>query len=101
MFAHFTKENINTVNIKCLISFCFALPGSNEPIERVFSIINALSDEKKLKMETVKALTIVKTHLKDFSCSELFFQISEEKVFLEQVHKCDKYSGESGMALAE
>jgi hypothetical protein len=48
MLAHFTKENINAVNIKCLIRFCLALPGSNAPIERVFSIINVLlSHEKK------------------------------------------------------
>jgi hypothetical protein len=47
MLAHFTK-NINAVNIKCLITSCLALPGSNAPIERVSSIINALwSDEKK------------------------------------------------------
>jgi hypothetical protein len=35
-FTHFTKENINAVNIKCLISSCLALPGYNAPIERVF-----------------------------------------------------------------
>jgi hypothetical protein len=46
MLAHFTK-NIHAVNIKCLISFCLALLGSNAPIGDVFSIINALwSDEK-------------------------------------------------------
>jgi hypothetical protein len=44
MLAYFTEENVNAVNIKCLItrSFCLALPGSNALIERVFSIINAL-----------------------------------------------------------
>jgi hypothetical protein len=79
------------------------LPGSNAPIERVFSIINALWSGKKnrLKTETVKALTTPKTHFKDISCSEFFSQISKEKVFLEQVHKSDKYSGESGKAFAE
>jgi hypothetical protein len=52
-------------------------------------------------METAKALTIAKTHFKDFSCSEFLSQISKEKLFLEQVHKSDKYSGESGKAFAE
>jgi hypothetical protein len=48
VLADFTKEFINAVNITCLFSFCFALPVSNAPIERVFSIVNALwSDEKK------------------------------------------------------
>jgi uncharacterized protein YjaZ len=103
MLAYFTKENINAVNINCLISFCLALPGSNALIEHVFSIINVLwSDEKsRLKIQAVKALTIVKTHFKDFSCSELFSQILKENVFLEQIHKSDKYSGECGKAFAE
>jgi hypothetical protein len=30
-------------------------------------------------METVKALTIVKSHFKDFSCSEFFFPNIERK----------------------
>jgi hypothetical protein len=48
MLARFTKENINAVNIKCLISFCSALSGPNAPIEHVFSIIYMLcSGEKK------------------------------------------------------
>jgi hypothetical protein len=43
----FSKENINAVNIEFLISFCLAQPGSDAPIERVFSVINAFwSDEK-------------------------------------------------------
>jgi hypothetical protein len=102
MLAPFTK-NINAVNIKRLICFCLVLPGSNAQIERVFSIINVLWSDKKnrLKIETVKALTIVKIHFKDLSCSELFSQISNEKVFLEQVHKSEKYSGECGKAFAE
>jgi hypothetical protein len=51
MLAHFMKENINAVNMKCLISFCLALSGSNAPIERVLSIINALqSDKSRLKI---------------------------------------------------
>jgi hypothetical protein len=48
MFAHFTKQDINAENLKCLVSFCLALPGCNAAVERVFSLINALwTDEKK------------------------------------------------------
>jgi hypothetical protein len=35
--------------------------------------------KNRLKIKRVKALTIVKTQFKDFSCSELFSQISKEK----------------------
>jgi hypothetical protein len=57
--------------------------------------------KKRLKIDTVKALTIVKTQFKDFSCSEFFSQMLKEKVFLEQVHKSDIYSGGSGKAFTE
>jgi hypothetical protein len=83
MFAHFTRQDINAENLKCLVSFCLALPGCNAAVERVFSLINVLwTDEKnRLKIETVEALTIVKTHFKDFSCAEFYIQISEGKEY--------------------
>jgi hypothetical protein len=59
------------------------------------------SEKNILKIETVKTLTIVKAGFKDNSCSEFFSEISKEKMFLEQVHKSDKYSGESGRAFAK
>jgi hypothetical protein len=42
---------VNVVNIKCLIGFCLALPGSSAPIARVFSIINALWSDKKIDIK--------------------------------------------------
>jgi hypothetical protein len=60
----------------------------------VFSLINAIwTDEKKKrpKIETVKALIIVKTYFKNLSCAEFYDQIVNEKEILEQVHKSDKY----------
>jgi hypothetical protein len=57
--------------------------------------------KKRVIIETVKVLTIVKTQFKDFSCSEFFSQISKEKVFLEQVDKYITYLGESGKGFAE
>jgi hypothetical protein len=34
MFAQFTKQDINAENLKCLVSFCLALPGCNAAVER-------------------------------------------------------------------
>jgi hypothetical protein len=51
-FAHFTKQDINAENLKCLVSFCLALPGCITAVERVFSLINALwTDEKKTDLK--------------------------------------------------
>jgi hypothetical protein len=60
----------------------------------VFPLINAIwTDENKnrLKIETVKALIIVKTYFKNLSCAEFHEQILNEKEILEQVHESDKY----------
>jgi hypothetical protein len=79
----------------------------NDSIKSGYPFIKGVNENAEctlcngLKIETVKALTIVKTHFKDFSCLEFFSQISQEKVLLEQVHKSDKHSGEFGKAFAE
>jgi hypothetical protein len=59
----------------------------------VLSLINAIWTDKKnrLKIETVKALIIVKSYFKNLSCAEFYDQILNEKEILEQVHKSDKY----------
>jgi hypothetical protein len=59
----------------------------------VFSLINAIwTDEKnRFKIETVKALILVKTYFKNLSYAEFYDQILNEKEILEQVHKSDKY----------
>jgi hypothetical protein len=45
-----------------------ALPGTNAEVERIFSVINILwTDEKnKFKVETVKAIIVVKTLSRGF-----------------------------------
>jgi hypothetical protein len=39
MFAHFTKQDINTENLKCLVSFCLALPGCNAAVIYIHILI--------------------------------------------------------------
>jgi hypothetical protein len=47
--------------------------------------------KNRLKIETVKALIVVKTCFKNLSCAEFYDRILNEKEILEQVHKSDKY----------
>jgi hypothetical protein len=47
--------------------------------------------KNRLKIETVKALIIVKTYFKNLSCAGFYDKILNEKEILEQVHKSDKY----------
>jgi hypothetical protein len=90
MLAPFTKENINAVNIKCLISFCLALPGSNALIESVFSIINTLWSDEKTGNRNTESLeqppNTVKTHFKRFLLFGVLFRNFERKILSGQVH---------------
>jgi hypothetical protein len=92
--------NENSECMSCNPKFCSA----HVPIERIDSVINALLSDvnNRLKLQSNESLNhCVKAHFKHFSCTEFFLQTSKEKLFLEQVHKSDKYSGESGKAFAE
>jgi hypothetical protein len=51
MFAHFTKQDINAENLKCLVSFCLALPRCSAAVECVFSSINVLWTKKKTDLK--------------------------------------------------
>jgi hypothetical protein len=48
-------------------------------------------EKNRLKIETVKALIILKTYFKNLSCAEFYDQILNEKEIAEQVYKSDKY----------
>jgi hypothetical protein len=50
-----------------------------------------MKKKTRLKIETIKALIIVKTYFKNLSCTEFYDQILNEKEILEQVHRSDKY----------
>jgi hypothetical protein len=47
--------------------------------------------KNRLKIESVKALIIVKTYFKNLSCAEFYDQILNEKEILEQFLKSDKH----------
>jgi hypothetical protein len=48
LLQHFVHNNIQFCEILKIVQFALALPGTNAPVERVFSLMNDLwTDEKK------------------------------------------------------
>jgi hypothetical protein len=70
------------------VQFGLCLPGTNAPIERVFTMVNKLWTTQ-LCVDTVKAMIIVKCNLSS-NCGEFAHLISNNDI-LKQVHSATKY----------
>jgi hypothetical protein len=70
-----------------------ALPGTNAEAERIFSVINALwTDEKnKFRIETIKAIIVVKTHFQDVSCTDFYNLRQQNTKLLTDIQSSAKY----------
>lgn len=83
---------ISVKNLCLVIEYILCLPGTSAPVERVFSVMNAIwaDDRGKMLESTVKGLLIVKINVQ-LSCLDFFNNIKENKPFLRKVLGSDKY----------
>jgi hypothetical protein len=79
----YTLKNINTV-----VAFSLSLPGTNAAGERVFSLVNALwTDERiRLEMSIMKSVVPVKHHFRNYMCPEFHEFLVRSRMILEQIH---------------
>lgn len=58
LFTHFHANNIYCTSFRKIIECVLCLPGSNAPVERVFSVINKIwtSEKTQLSVEVLKAI---------------------------------------------
>jgi hypothetical protein len=70
----------------------FAIPGTSAATEWVFSITNALwTDEKSsFLVETIKAITVTKTHSERHSCNDFYTLISNSPKSLQEIRSSTK-----------
>jgi len=47
LFSHFRDNNLNCVNFQIIIEYVLCLPGSNAPVEKVFSLMNKIWTSEK------------------------------------------------------
>jgi len=91
MFKKFEEKNIHVSNFRKLIEFIFCLPGTSAPVERTFSIMNNMSDNRSRILEqNVKALITCKINT-DCSCCDFYDKIKSNKDFLKKVLSTEKY----------
>ena len=81
--------------MKMILQFLLAIPGTNAPIERVFSLMNSYwSDQKsRLSEETLEAVMIVKVNMEE-TCVEFYdriMRILADKKLLRSIQSSAKY----------
>lgn len=79
-------------NLKMILQFLLATPGTNAPVERVFSLMNSYwSDEKsRLSEDTLGAVMRVKVNMEE-TCVEFYDRILADKKLLRSIHSSAKY----------
>jgi hypothetical protein len=92
LLQHFVHNNIEFCEILKIVQFALALPGTNAPVERVFSLMNDLWTDEKSQMlpDTVKAMLLVKVNM-HLSCSEFHQKVKDNEKLLKCVHGSKKY----------
>jgi hypothetical protein len=87
------NEDISFRNLLSLVEFSLALPGTNAEVEMTFSVINALwTDEKnKFKVQTIKAVIVVKTHFPEVSCTDFYNLLQQNTTLLTNIQSSAKY----------
>lgn len=92
IFKHFDRENIDVPNVRKTVEFFMAIPCSNAPVERVFSLINNFwtDDKSSMQVETVRSAMMIKLNIEK-KCSAFLEEIKSNSKLLSAVKSDDKY----------
>lgn len=73
IFQHFRNNNLNHVHFRLIIEYILCLPGTNAPVERVFSLMNKLwtAEKTQLQVSVLKSMLITKVNINK-SCQEFY-----------------------------
>ena len=92
VFDLLSELEIDTPNLRKLSAAYMCLPGSNAPVERIFSQMNALwTDEKnRFLVETIKTILMTKSTF-NLSCDAFAKKLARNIATLKKIHGSEKY----------
>lgn len=92
VFLHFEKKNIPYENLRYICELLLCLPGTNAPVERVFTNMNNMWTENKsqLSVKTLRAMLMLKCNV-GLSCDKFHDKIKGEPALLKDIHSSKKY----------
>lgn len=92
LFKHFQSNKLNHATFQIIIEYILCLPGTNAPVERVFSLMNKLWTQEKtqLQVSVLKAMLIIKVNVRK-SCQEFYTYLKSSPAILKQICASEKY----------
>ena len=92
VFEHFKNQQLEFDAILRLVQFALALPGTNVPIERVFSLMNDMWTDAKTQLttETLKSMLITTVNISS-PCLDFHELIKSNIRLLKSIHGSQKY----------
>ncbi|KAK0132613.1 hypothetical protein N1851_032481 [Merluccius polli] len=93
VFTHFKENDIPHTNLARLVSVVMCLPGSNAPVERVFSQMNDIwtDSRNRLTVPSIKAILIVKTNI-NLPCEKFMEMLAKDSAIQKKIHSSEKYA---------
>ena len=91
--THFQEKDIPHTNLARLASVVMCLPGSNAPVERVFSQMNDIwtAARNRFTVPIIKAMLILKTNI-NLTCQEFMEDLAKDRAILKKIHASEKYT---------
>lgn len=91
-FKHFETKQVPCANLKLLAELVHSLPGTNAPVERVFTLMNNFwtANKSQLKVETMKCMLLLKCNV-NLSCAQFHDTIKVNSNLVKAIHSSDKY----------
>lgn len=92
VLQHFERNDVPCGNMRALIEYCMCLPGTNAPVERVFSLMNKVwtAEKTQLQVATLKAMLMLKVNV-HMTCEQYHGHISKNEGLLRKIHSSQKY----------
>lgn len=93
LFKHFRDNNLMHANFRIISEFILCLPGSNAPVERVFTAMNKLWTTEKayLKVTALKAILMTKINCNK-TCVDFYSFLKCSPQILKQICSSEKYN---------
>lgn len=91
-FDFFNSKSFGFKELLLIVEYGFALPGSNCPCERVFSLTNNVwtDDVSTINIATLKNRLFLKFNV-EMNCTNFHTFISTQENLLKKVHSSEKY----------
>lgn len=92
VLQHFEANDVPCNNIKAIVEYSMCLPGTNAPVERVFSLMNKMwtAEKTQLHLTTLRAMLMLKVNV-HMTCEQYHGHISKNEGLLRAIHSSKKY----------